>query len=250
MQFKLPDFVKEIIKKSKKVRVLTGAGVSRESGVPTFRDKDGLWSKFRPEELANFDAFINNPKLVWEWYNMRREVIRNVKPNPGHYALAEMEKIFPDFWLITQNVDGLHKKAGSKNIIEIHGNIERSYCIDCKTYYNDLPIEKENLPYRCKCGGLIRPDVVWFGELLPENALRKAFEVVNNADLFFSIGTSAVVYPAASFPIEAKRRNAFLIEINIEKTELSHFADLFIQGKSGEILQDMLEEIKQILAYS
>jgi len=172
-----------------KVCVLTGAGVSAESGVPTFRGTDGLWKKFHPEELANVDAFLNNPELVMAWYQHRRELIDKIEPNLGHYCLARMERYFTDFALVTQNVDGLHRRAGSQKIYELHGNILHNKCFQCGKSIQRVDFEDgEELP-RCECGGLIRPDVVWFGEMLPEKILTSAINKAVEADLFFSIGT-------------------------------------------------------------
>ena len=168
------DVLTQRLRTAKKVTVLTGAGVSAESGVPTFRDPGGIWEKYRPEELANFDAFISDPDFVWSWYQHRREIMREVLPNPGHFALAEMEGLFEEFNLITQNIDNLHKRAGSRNVTELHGNIERNYCLKCRTFYNDLDVSEKKVLKCEKCGGIIRPDVVWFGEMLPESALTYA----------------------------------------------------------------------------
>ena len=231
------------IKSAKSVAVLTGAGISAESGVPTFRGDEGLWKKFRPEELANFDAFMKNPKLVWEWYNYRKQLISQVKPNPGHYALAQMETLIPDFYLITQNIDGLHRRAGSKRISELHGNIMRNRCVDCNKPVSEISFDNPDELPRCECGGLLRPDVVWFGEELPQQELSNAFHAAKNSDVFFSIGTSAVVQPAASLPIEAKYAGAYVIEINVEPTVISSFVDESILGKSGEILPQLLSKV-------
>jgi NAD-dependent deacetylase len=233
------------LKDAKLVAVFTGAGISAESGVPTFRGEDGLWKKFRPEELANFDAFIRNPDLVWEWYRYRKKIIADIKPNPGHYALAEMEKRHEHFAIITQNIDNLHRRAGSKTVYELHGNIERNYCIDCrKSYSNKEIIAQEKAP-RCTCGGLIRPDVVWFGEFLPQDQWDAGEAAAERAEVFFSVGTSAVVYPAASLPMIAKRAGAYVVEINLERTELSHQADEVLLGKSGEILPKLINACYQ-----
>jgi len=229
------------LKQAKIVAVLTGAGISAESGVPTFRGEEGLWKKFRPEELANFDAFMRNPELVWEWYNYRKKIIVEVEPNPGHYALAKMEQYFEDFHLITQNVDNLHHRAGNKRIYELHGNIMRNRCVDCNKNIAEIPIDQEELP-RCECGGLIRPDVVWFGETLPQQVMMNSFAVANNADVFFSIGTSAVIQPAASLPLEAKHAGAYVVEINTESTVISNLIDESILGKAGEILPQLLDK--------
>ena len=230
------------LKRAKSVVVLTGAGVSAESGVSTFRDPDGLWANFKPEELATPEAFKKNPKMVWEWYAWRREKIKKVKPNPGHYALAEMEKIFPKFALITQNVDGLHYVAGSRNILELHGNIHRNKCFKCEKIYPE-GVESEQIPPKCSCGGFLRPDVVWFGELLPAGILEKSYQLSQSCDLFFSIGTSALVHPAASLPLYAKKNGAYLVEINPGPTEISHLVDETILGKSGEILPNLVSAL-------
>jgi NAD-dependent deacetylase len=226
------------------VAVLTGAGVSAESGVPTFRGEEGLWKKFRAEELANFDAFMRNPDLVWEWYSFRKKMMAEVTPNPGHYALVKMEEFFSDFSLITQNIDDLHRQAGSKNIIELHGNIHRNYCLGCGKFFTDAELVLEGSAPKCACGGLIRPDVVWFGEQLPARAIDTAFLVAGSSEVFFSIGTSAVVYPAAWLPLTAKQNGALLIEINIERTALTGSADYFFSGPSGKILPQLVEELK------
>lgn len=231
------------LKEAKRVAVLTGAGISAESGVPTFRGEEGLWKKFRPEELANFDAFIRNPKLVWEWYNYRKKIISEVEPHSAHYALAKLEEHYGEFYLITQNVDNLHRRAGSQKIYELHGNIMRNRCVDCNKQVDEIPnFDPENLP-RCDCGGLVRPDVVWFGEMLPQQVLRDSFTAANNSDVFFSVGTSAVVQPAASLPLEAKNAGAFVIEINVEPTVISELVDESIIGKAGEVLPQLLDKL-------
>ena len=234
----------EKLKSVKSVAALTGAGISAESGVPTFRGEDGLWKKYRPEELANFNAFTRNPELVWEWYNYRKRLIKNVKPNPGHYALVKFEEHFPDFSLITQNVDNLHRLAGSKNIYELHGNIMRNRCVDCSRYFEDkeLNLDKNKVP-RCSCGGLIRPDVVWFGESLPEKELYSSIDAATQSEVFFSIGTSALVHPAASLPLEAKHTGSYVVEINFEPTVISHLVDESIIGKSGDVLSKLIEKL-------
>ncbi len=239
------DALKSLLKKDKRVVVLTGAGISAESGVPTFRGKDGLWKKFRPEELATFNAFISNPQLVWEWYEYRRKLISEVKPNPGHHSLVKMEGYFEYFHLITQNVDGLHQKAGSRNVIELHGNIKRNKCIKCGRKYEELEFPSGEIPPKCTCGGMLRPDVVWFGEMLPSQAINEAYKVSSLCDIFFSIGTSAIVYPAAHLPVVAKQGGAYLVEINIERTELSDLADEVFLGKAGEIMPQIAGAIRE-----
>src|SRR5438132_587386 len=205
----------------KKVTVLTGAGVSAESGVPTFRDaQTGLWARYSPEELATPRAFRRNPRLVWEWYEWRRKLVADAQPNPAHLALAEMENIFAQFQLITQNVDGLHQRAGSRNVIELHGNIARTKCFE-----EDASVESwqetGQVPPRCpRCGGRLRPDVVWFNEMLPEDAIVRSIDGSRNCDVFFSTGTSTLVHPAASLPFEALQHGATVVEINPDPTPL------------------------------
>lgn len=230
---------------AKIVSALTGAGVSAESGVPTFRDKGGIWEKFRPEQLANFEAFMSDPDFVWSWYQHRREIMREVKPNPGHYALAQMESLFGEFNLITQNIDNLHHRAGSRRVTELHGNIERNYCLKCRTFYYEVDVKEKNVLKCEKCGGLIRPDVVWFGEMLPQKALLHAEKCAQHSDVFFSIGTSSEVYPAALMPLVAKRSGAYVVEINIKPTVMSMDVDEVIEGKSGEVLAKLVEKIKE-----
>ncbi len=233
------------ISAAKKCAVLTGAGISAESGIPTFRDaQTGLWSTYDPLELATPRGFTKNPKLVWDWYEYRRNFIAKSKPNPGHYALAEMEKIFTEFLLITQNVDGLHDRAGNKNIIEIHGNINRYKCFVEETILESWP-ETDHVPPRCpNCGSYIRPDVVWFNESLPIAGLQQAERAIHSCDLFVSIGTSGVVYPVALMPGWAKRVGAFVIEVNIEPTPISEIAVLSFYGKSGEIMPALVKKIR------
>ncbi len=239
------DQIINVARNCKRCVVLTGAGISAESGVPTFRGKEGLWGKFKPEELATMEAFMANPKIVWEWYNWRRQLISEVKPNPGHYAIAEMENIFDNFVLITQNVDDLHRIAKSNNILELHGNISRNKCLKCsEPFPDDQEISPEEIPSCSKCGGQIRPDVVWFGEMLNAATIQKAFDESSKADLFLSIGTSAIVQPAASLPVEAKRSQATLIEINVNSTPLTSIADFFVPEPSGEFLPKLVEGLK------
>ncbi len=241
------EFKKEFVEKLKEAESLlffTGAGISAESGVPTFRGKDGIWNKLKPEELANFNAFIKNPDMVWEWYQYRRKIVENVEPNPGHYAIAEFENYYK-VDVVTQNVDNLHKRAGSTSIEELHGSIVRNFCIDCKTYYYDLDEEFENKVPKCKkCNGLIRPDVVWFGESLRGDAYPNSEQKAKSCDICFVVGTSAIVYPAAYIPITAKEYGAYIVEINLEPTELTPHINYSIFGKSGEILPEILRIVK------
>jgi len=241
----IPEKLINLLRTARSVAVLTGAGISAESGVPTFRGEEGLWKKFRAEELATVEAFMQNPQLVWEWYMYRREIINDVRPNPGHYALVDLENHFEDFTLITQNVDGLHRTAGSKKVLELHGNILCNKCFECgEPYEGEVEIKEGEIP-RCDCGGRIRPDVVWFGELLPAAAISGALDASEKAELFFSIGTSALVHPAASMPMAAKRNGAYLVEINLDPTPLSEMADCVFHGKSGEILPLIVERLKE-----
>jgi NAD-dependent deacetylase len=225
----------------------TGAGISAESGIATFRGENGIWNKFKPEELANFDAFLRNPDMVWEWYQYRRSIVHSASPNPGHTAIADFENFYKDVTVVTQNIDNLHRRAGSKTIYELHGNIERNYCIDCHTFYNlpDLKIE-DKAPKCEKCGGLIRPDVVWFGEFLPEDAFSNSQNAAERCDICFIVGTSAVVYPAAYIPLTAKESGACLVEINVEETEISRLVDISFLGESGKIMPKIIEEVKRI----
>ncbi|MEE9555016.1 MAG: NAD-dependent deacylase [candidate division Zixibacteria bacterium] len=232
------------LKTANSVVVSTGAGVSAESGVPTFRGEEGLWKKFRAEELATFDAFNANPELVWEWYQHRREIISKIKPNPGHHAIVKMAKLFDNFQLVSQNIDGLHRLAGSDDIVELHGSIKRNKCLECDELNYDE--EFEQFPPLCKCGGRLRPDVVWFGEMLPRGALEKAFAVSRSCDLFFTVGTSGIVQPAASLPQTAKQHGAFVVEVNIESTELTFIVDQHLRGKSGDILPAVVTKIKEL----
>jgi NAD-dependent deacetylase len=238
-----PNEFLEKLRSASSVAVLTGAGVSAESGVPTFRGHDGLWKKFRPEELATVDAFLRNPELVWAWYQHRREILSKARPNPGHLALQDLEKRFEDFTLITQNIDGLHQKAGSRRIVELHGNIRRNRCLDCGKIYETLDSGQEATVPTCECGGSLRPDVVWFGESLPPQALEDALNAAIRCDIFLSVGTSAVVHPAASLPTIARQHGAFVVEINLEPTVISDQVDVSIQGRAGEILPRLMEAL-------
>jgi NAD-dependent deacetylase len=234
-----------LLKTADSICVLTGAGISAESGVATFRGTDGLWSKLKPEELANFDAFLRNPDIVWEWYNHRKQIIQEVKPNAAHYALADMEQLVKDFTLTTQNIDNLHTRAGSKRVLELHGNIERSYCVTCGKFVPDVVVTREQrIPHCDDCGGVIRPDVVWFGEMLPQDVLEESMSAAARCSLFLTIGTSAVVYPAAGLPLKARDCGAYVVEINLERTEISHLVDESLIGKAGEILPQLAEIMK------
>jgi NAD-dependent deacetylase len=217
---------------------LTGAGVSAESGVPTFRDAlTGLWAKFDPRELATPSAFARNPKRVWDWYAERRAQVANVAPNPAHDALVEIERRAPRFLLVTQNVDGLHARAGSRSLLELHGNIARVRCSKCGRHAHRFDEAQRDEPPRCAaCGAFLRPDVVWFEELLPESALAAAEDAARECDLLLVVGTSAEVYPAASLPGSARAAGACVIEVNPGTTPLTASADYALRGPAGAVL--------------
>jgi NAD-dependent deacetylase len=229
------------------VAVLTGAGISAESGLPTFRGAGGWWKNHRAEDLATPAAFEKNPRLVWEWYNHRRNLVRQHAPNPGHFALAQLESLCKTFALITQNVDGYHQRAGSANVSELHGNIMKSRCSGCgRVCEAGTEDWRDGLPY-CSCGALHRPGVVWFGEPLPASALHQAFAAAESCRVFFAIGTSAVVYPAAALPQVAREHDAHVVEINPEATPLTPRASEFLQGPAGEILPALVELVQKAL---
>jgi len=225
---------------ARSIAVMTGAGISAESGVPTFRGPGGLWREFRPEDLATPEAFERDPRLVWEWYAWRRGQIAEAKPNLAHYALVTLEKRAPELTVITQNVDGLHAQAGSRALLEIHGSIWRTRCLSCRRVQEDRRVPVPELPPRCGCGGLLRPDVVWFGEPLPFDTARKAFLAVDACDLMLVIGTSGTVEPAASMAFRALERGARVIEINAEPTPLSDRATRALRGKAAQIVPELI----------
>ncbi len=232
--------------------VLTGAGVSKESGIPTFRDaQTGLWANYRAEDLATREGFLSNPKMVWDWYDFRRNTVWDAEPNPGHFALASLETLFPQFTLITQNIDNLHQRAGSQSVLELHGNIFRYKCLDRNhpVSLNLLADPTASPPHCPTCNSLVRPDVVWFGEMLPESVLNRAFQAATQASVLIIIGTSGVVHPAASIPQVAKEAGATVIEINPEMSALTPFVvDYFLQGPSGSITQALFEQLEQRLS--
>lgn len=242
--FQFPEGLIDALRGAGRIAVLTGAGVSAESGVPTFREaQTGLWAEYDPQQLATPRAFRRDPKLVWEWYAWRRELVADVEPNPGHYALAAMEKQAPTFTLITQNVDGLHQRAGSRQPFELHGNITRFKCFAQEHMVESLP-ETEEVPPRCpRCDSLLRPDVVWFGESLPMAVLQTAVSAAETSDVFFSIGTSALVQPAASLPFTALGAGAVVVEINPNETPLTPRADYVLSGPSGEVLPALVTAV-------
>lgn len=233
------------LKSAKKVAVLTGAGVSAESKIPTFRDAmTGLWAKYEPTELATPQAFARDPKLVWDWYAWRRELVADAAPNPGHEAIARMETLFDDFLLITQNVDSLHQRAGSTKLVELHGNISRVKCSREHVVVTPIP-ESDQTPPPCPhCGAHLRPDVVWFGESLPMKALEAAQQAAANCDVFFSVGTSAVVEPAASLIFFALNNGADTVEVNPNPTGQAHLVHHTLMGPSGQALPALLAALE------
>jgi NAD-dependent deacetylase len=233
--------LREVLGKAERVAALTGAGISAESGVPTFRGADGLWRDYNVMELATPQAFARDPELVWEFYNWRRNLITGLTVNPGHTALVDLEAKVPHFTLITQNVDGLHLKAGSKNLLEIHGNLWKVRCTKCHAISLDLSPNMGTSPKCRDCGELLRPHVVWFGESLDTAMLNRAIEAARSCQVMLVIGTSAVVQPAASLAFEAKEAGAVVAEINLEETPNSGMMDFVLLGKSGEILPKLLE---------
>lgn len=236
------EMVKALLDGSKKVVVLTGAGISAESGVPTFRGDDGLWKNFRAEDLARPDSFEARPELVWEFYNWRRELVSECEPNPAHYALAQLERQVPNYLLITQNVDGLHARAGSRKLLEMHGSLWQVKCTKCTHAREELePLP--SLPDCPVCGHLLRPGVVWFGEPLIPGVLKLAIAQINEADVFISIGTSNMVQPAASFHQLARDHGAVTVEINLEPTVNTGFMDFALHGKAGEILPELVQGV-------
>jgi NAD-dependent deacetylase len=242
----VPDGLAERVASARHVMVLTGAGVSAESGVPTFREaQTGLWSRFRPEELATPEAFLEDPETVWAWYEWRRDLVAAAKPNPGHLALAELEQRLQRLTLVTQNVDGLHRRAGSADPVEFHGNLFENRCFDCSRPAHDVP-RPCPVPPRCRdCGGRLRPGVVWFGEPIPVEALQRAFAAVEDCDLFLSVGTSALVYPAAGLAEQAAARGATLVEVNPVPTGLARRADYVWAAASGEALPALLAALRR-----
>lgn len=266
----LANLLKEF--KNETIIALSGAGLSAESGIPTFRGKDGLWNKYNPTELATFEAFEEDPLKVWQWYLWRMFKIAKARPNPAHYALVEMEKLFPNFWHVTQNVDGLHRVAGQKRFLELHGHIWDGKCRYCGAFYpygefkklfpfadrdylsnlseeqfKEEILEKltyEKLPKCGTCGGIVGPGVVWFGESLPQAVLEKSFELAKEAKLCFSIGTSAVVYPAAYIPEQCKKTGGILVEINPDETPLTPYADFVFRESAAKVLPKIVDTLR------
>jgi NAD-dependent deacetylase len=232
------ELVTKKLKEAQKIVFVTGAGISQESGIPTFRGKDGLWRNHDAMKLATIDAFYENPKLVWEWYNERRRNIFSVEPNLGHKAIAELEK-FVKVVTLTQNIDGLHQRAGSTKVLELHGSIIEIKCTVCE-FKNKILTEFTNTPPLCKCGNILRPNVVWFGEPLPQDIWQDAITHASKCDVMVIVGTSLVVSPANTLPLYAKQNNAFLIELNPEETMMSYDMDLSVRSTSVMALPELV----------
>ncbi len=245
---RIPADLVQRMRRADRFAAMTGAGVSAESGIPTFREaQTGLWAQYDPEELATPQAFRRNPRLVWEWYEWRRQLCAQAEPNPAHTALAHLEQIVPHFCLITQNIDGLHRRAGSRNLLELHGNVHRVRCWEEGTPF-DWPEQAGrdgDLPPRCPhCAAYLRPDVVWFGESLPEEVLTQAWQEAGRCDVMLVIGTSALVQPAASLPLVALRAGATVVEINPSETPLTPVVPFSLHGPAGEILPVLVGELQ------
>jgi NAD-dependent deacetylase len=234
------SILKERLAAARSITVLTGAGISADSGVPTFRGVEGLWRNFRAEDLATPEAFDRDPRLVWEWYNWRRELIATKKPNPAHEAIAELERRCAQFWLITQNVDGLHRTAGSQRLSEIHGNIWMVRCTACGQVTENRNVPIHILPICRDCRNLLRPHIVWFGESLAEEDLQRSYTALQASELCLVIGTSGVVYPAAGFASIAKEAGAFVAEINLDQTPQTDLVNLSLQGRAKDIVPLLL----------
>jgi NAD-dependent deacetylase len=232
--------LRDLIGRGERVVAFTGAGISAESGIATFRGADGLWEQERLEDVATPGGFRRDPRRVWAWYDKRRAQIAAASPNAGHRALAAYEARHPGFTLVTQNIDGLHAAAGSRRVLCLHGQIFRVRCMRDDSAREDRRVPLPEIPPRCECGALLRPDVVWFGEMPPEDIMADAVAAARDARLFLVIGTSSLVYPAASLPEIARRHGAYLVEINIEPTPLSPLADEVIQGPAAVVLPRLL----------
>jgi len=239
------ESVVERLTQANSLLVITGAGISAESGIPTFRGADGLWRNYRTEDLATLDAFERDPVTVWEWYDWRRGIIGRAEPNPGHLAIKDLEDMFENFLLITQNVDGLHGRTGIRNIVEIHGNLWRTKCTREGKISMLMDVPLRSIPPRCDCGAVLRPDVVWFGESIPSYALDLSFNVLEQCDTLIVVGTSGVVYPVASFPQTVKDNGGYVVEVNVEPTPISAIADASLYGNSGDILPMLVKWLKE-----
>lgn len=242
--FAFPPPLIDTLKAAQHIAVLTGAGISAESGLPTFRDTlTGLWAQYRPEDLSTPEAFRRNPRLVWEWFAGHRAAMAKAQPNPAHYALVQMEHHVPHFTLLTQNIDGLHQRAGSHHVVELHGNIARTKCFEAN-HVVDIWLETDDLPPRCpQCSSHLRPDIVWFGEVLPPEALQAATTAAKQCDVFLSIGTSGIVEPAASLAYRALSRGATVVLINLDVINDSSRWLYKINGPAGRILPALVQAV-------
>jgi len=234
--------------RARKVVVSTGAGVSRESGIATFRDpEEGIWRKYDPMQMATLEGYLRDPAFVWAWYEHRFGKVAAAEPNPGHRAIAELEQLFPQLTVVTQNIDGLHQRAGSSDVIELHGSMHRFACLHrqhCGFSLEDLSGQDERPPRCPECGELIRPDVVWFGEALPEDELRRAQQLSGTCDAMLVVGTSGVVYPAAALPLQASEAGAVVIDVNPEPGALTSQATIYLKGRGGDLLPRLVEEVR------
>lgn len=237
------ESVAKKLQQAKKIVFVTGAGISQESGIPTFRGNDGLWRKHDPMQLATIDAFYQNPKLVWEWYEDRRKNILAAKPNAGHVAIADLAK-YKQVWVLTQNIDGLHQRAGSRNVLELHGSIITIKCTVCD-FKDKITSSFSEVPPLCKCGNILRPDVVWFGEPLPQDVWGEAMIQASKCDVMVVVGTSLAVSPANLLPVYAKQNGALMIEVNPEETLMSHNMDLSIRATSANALLQIVSLVKK-----
>lgn len=240
----------QLIARARRLVVLTGAGISKESGIPTFREaQGGLWAQYDPMEMASEAGFLKNPRLVWEWYEYRFGMVKSAQPNPGHFAIAQLEQLVPKVTVITQNIDGLHAAAGSTAVLELHGSIQRYKCFTGRHTGFSLEdiLSQAEKPPRCpECGDLVRPDVVWFGEYLPADVMRQAYEASQRCAVMLVVGTSGVVQPAASLPYVAARTGALIVDVNPERDEIGETADIFLQGKGGDVLPQLLQAIRAV----
>lgn len=235
---------------AKLVVVATGAGMSKESGIPTFRDaQDGIWARYRPEELATREGFRSDPARVWGWYNYRRRLIGRCAPHAGHHALVRLERLVPELVIVTQNIDGLHVRAGSKAVLELHGNINRFKCFQ-QDHHVELEIPLADAdgamdPPECSsCGSPLRPDVVWYGEMLPPGVFERAESLARSCDVMLVVGTSGIVYPAAGLPLAAHAGGARVVEVNVERSEVTQAADVFLEGPAGTVLPDLVARVE------
>jgi NAD-dependent deacetylase len=239
----IPTELVEALRAARRVLFFTGAGVSAESGLPTFRDaQTGLWANYKPQDLATPEAFVRDPETVWRWYQWRRRVHADVAPNPAHHAIAAFEARLPETVLVTQNVDRLHELAGSAAPIHLHGSVFLNKCAQCGTAMPEVPNDLETPPRCTVCGGLCRPDVVWFGEGLPDGPWQAALAAAEQAELVFSVGTSATVHPAARIPLIAREAGALVVQINPEPTPLDRIA-LNLRGPAGVVLPELVEAV-------